>query len=59
VLPEVREVWQHQVYAGHLFVREGKAGIHGQDATPAPDGGHVLADLPQPSQGDDLQSLVV
>ncbi len=59
VLPEVGEVGKDQVDPGHLLVRERHPGVDEDDPALLPDGRHVLADLPQSSQGHDLQRVSV
>src|SRR5215217_6273461 len=59
VLPQVGKVGQHQVDPWHLLVRERHSGVNQDNTAPLAHGGHVLADLTQPSEGYDLQDLVV
>ena len=50
-LAQVGEVGQDEVDADHLRGREAKADVDDDDATVVLDDGHVLAYLPQPSEG--------
>ncbi len=59
VFPEVCEVRQDQIYARHLLIRESQARVHQDHSAPLAHGGHVLADLPQTSEGHHLQGILV
>ncbi len=59
VFSEVGEVGQDQVYARHLFVREGHASVDKDYTAVLPYGSHIFADLPQSAQGNDLQSFAI
>ena len=51
-LAQVGEVGQDQVDAEHLGSRERQPGVDDDDPAAVFDDGHVLADLPQPAEGD-------
>ena len=53
-LPERGEVRQDEVDAEHLGRRKHHSRVHDDDPPIAFDGGHVLADLPEPAQRQDL-----
>ena len=59
VFPKVGKVRKDYVNSRHLFVRERHAGIYQDNPTLLAHGGHILADLPQSTQGHDLQGLFV
>ena len=54
VLDEVRHIGDHQVNAVHILVGEAHAAVDDDDLAAVLIDGHVLADLVEPSQGDDL-----
>ncbi len=54
-LAQIGEVGQHKVDAHHLRRREAQADVHHDDAPVVLDDGHVLADLPQPAEGQHPQ----
>jgi hypothetical protein len=54
-LAQVGEVWQHEVDPDHLGRREAQPDIDHHDAVVVFDDSHVLAYLPEASQGQDPQ----
>src|ERR1700691_3485393 len=54
-LAQVGEVGQHQVDADHLRSREAQADVDDDDPPVVLQDGHVLAYLPQPTEGQDTQ----
>ncbi len=54
-LAQVGEVGQHEVDADHLGRREAQADVDDDDPPVVLDDGHVLAYLPEPSEGQDAQ----
>ena len=56
-LTQVADVGQHEVDAEHVVAREGETAVDDDDLAVVFDRGHVLADLPHASQGDDLQGF--
>ena len=54
-LAQVGEVRQHQIDADHLRRREAQPDVHHDDPAVLLDDRHVLADLPQPAEGQDAQ----
>ena len=55
VLDEIRHIGNDQVDAVHVVPGEGHAAVHHDDLAAVLIGGHVLADLVETAQGDDLQ----
>ncbi len=55
VANKVGEVRDNQVHPQKVVVREGETAVHHQNILPALVDGDVLANLPQPPQGDDAQ----
>ena len=53
VLPEIAEVREHQIDAGHVGVREHEAAVDDDDAPFDLDAKAVATDLPQSAQEDD------
>ncbi len=54
-LAQVGEVGQHEVDPDHLRGREAQADVDDDDPPVVLDDGHVLADLPEPPEGQDAQ----
>ncbi len=54
-LAQVGEVGQHEIDADHLGGREAQAHVDDHDPAVLLDDRHVLADLSQPSEGQDAQ----
>ena len=54
---QVGEVGQDEVDPEHLGGREHQAGVDDDDPAVVLDHGHVLADLPQPAEGEDAELL--
>ena len=56
-LAQVVEVRQHEVDSEHLRCREHQPGVDDDDPPVALEHGHVLADLPQPAEGQDANRV--
>ena len=54
VLDEVADIRDDEVDAEHVFIREHQSRIDDEDLIIHADDSHILADLPQTSEGDDL-----
>src|SRR5215216_1108317 len=59
VFPHVGEIREHEIYPRHLLIRERHTGVDQDHSALLAHGRHILADLTQPSQENDLQGLVV
>jgi hypothetical protein len=59
VFTHVGKVREHKIYPRHLLVRERHTGVDQDHPARLAHGRHVLADLTQPPQGNDLQGLFV
>ena len=57
VLHDVGEVGQHQVDAEHLVIGEHEAGVEHEARVAILEDHHVLADGPQPAEGDHFESM--
>ena len=55
VFDDVAEIWNDQIDAEHVVIRERKAAVDDDDIVLVFDDGHVLADLAETAQRDDLE----
>ena len=54
VLDEIADIRDDEIDAEHVFIREHQSRIDDENLIIHADDGHILADLPQASKGDDL-----
>jgi hypothetical protein len=59
MFPQIGEIGEDKVDPRHLLIRERHTGVDQYYPTILAHGRHVLADLIQPPEGNDLQGLVV
>ena len=58
VLEEIRDIRNHEIDAEHILLREHETGINEQDLILIADDRHILANLSQTAERNDLQFLI-
>ncbi len=58
ILEQISDIGDYEIHPEHILFRKHKSGIYNQYLIIHADDCHVLADLPETAQGDDLQFLL-